>query len=491
MELPDGAPARVDGQQPGAVVNPLSDGGSDGTKDSNAVLSFFPKEHRAIGKAYSNAGGGPSLLYRWVQLVSSVTALFLLLRGEMVDELSWNVKPSILGKISQTAQAAQMMVTLLPVAAARRVLREGGELDQLGCGRVKISEADAQYLVRWRLVLTGIGCFCSVLFLLLSFLIFGVSATRFRGTAAAFDAHCEGVAGVVGGAGAGDGCTPADRKFAVMTLSEEMTTTSNGKFFLLNQAMWLLVPTLCAFMYTNMLAATLARDSVTEVISASRESDPSDKEGWMESVAKPALRLEQTMDTLSRGWGRGFLGVTCMAWSAAFFAFCQGVNQPRAAQIAFMRGELNNQSQTMNFVFSGIFALFPLLFLTDVASTSNRCDQLLDELNDLRKKWGPRCNEEITWLETSLMRLNRGQGLGFTITGIVIDRRFLKNLAMAIGGGMTTLITAVVALSEEAPGMVGARASACAPTAAQVAQVKLSFGGGNCSYANLTVGSML
>ena len=149
----------------------------------------------------------------------------------------------------------------------------------------------------------------------------------------------------------------------------------------------------------------------------------------------------------------------------------------------------------MNFVFSGIFALFPLLFLTDVASTSNRCDQLLDELNDLRKKWGPRCNEEITWLETSLMRLNRGQGLGFTITGIVIDRRFLKNLAMAIGGGMTTLITAVVALSEEAPSLVGltvgARASACAPTAAQVAQVKLSFGGGNCSYANLTVGSML
>ena len=83
MELPDGAPARVDGQQQGAVVNPLSDGG---TKDSNAVLSFFPKEHRAIGKAYSNAGGVPSLLYRWVQLVSSVTALVLLLRGDAAEQ---------------------------------------------------------------------------------------------------------------------------------------------------------------------------------------------------------------------------------------------------------------------------------------------------------------------------------------------------------------------------------------------------------------------
>ena len=109
-----------------------------------------------------------------------------------------------------------------------------------------------------------------------------------------------------------------------------------------------------------------------------------------------------------------------MVWSGAFFAFCQGVNKPRVAQIAYMRGETGNESQISNFFFSALLSLLPLLFLTNVASTSNRCDHLLDELNNLRKKFGPRCNEEITWLETSLVRLNRGQGLGFTIGGIVI-----------------------------------------------------------------------
>lgn len=278
-----------------------------------------------------------------------------------------------------------------------------------------------------------------------------------------------------------------------MTLWEELSMTSNGKFVLLSQVLWLALPILSAFMYTNMLAATLARDSVTEVVKATRQSDPTDKEAWIKDVAKPALALEETLAILSRGWGRGFLGIILMVWSGAFFAFCQGVNKPRVAQIAYMRGETGNESHIANFIFSTLLSLLPLLFLTDVASTSNRCDHLLDELNNLRKTFGPRCNEEITWLETSLVRLNRGQGLGFTIGGVVIDRRFLKNLAMAIGGGMTTLITAVIALSEEAPHLIGAERRICEPTEAQVAQVQLTFGSSldNCSYDNVTIGSLL
>ena len=479
------------------VANPVaSSQGREWTEDSNAVLSFCPKEHRMLGKAYTNGVGAPSLLFRWLQLMTPLLALYLVLRGEMGDEFSWHVQPSTLGKISHAAQAFQFMVMLLPLAAARRVLCDGGELDQLGCGTVKISQSDAQYLARWRVVLTGVGTFFSVMLTLSSILIFATAAARFRGTPAEVAARCDGVIGLSGSpsAGFGNGCSLADRNFAVITLWQELSMTSNGKFVLLGHVMSLALPVLAAFMYTNMLAATLARDSVTEVIKAAQESDPTDKETWMKNVAKPALKLEETLEMLSRGWGQGFLGVILMVWSGAFHAFCQGVNKPRVAQIAYMRGETSNESMYLNFVFSALASVLPLLFLTDVASTSNRCDHLLDELNNMRKIWGPQCNEEITWLETSLMRLNRGQGLGFTISGVVIDRRFLKNLAMAIGGGMTTLITAVIALSEEPPHLVGGPdRNLCEPTEAQIAQVQLSFGGSsaNCSYDNLTIGSML
>ena len=56
----------------------------------------------------------------------------------------------------------------------------------------------------------------------------------------------------------------------------------------------------------------------------------------------------------------------------------------------------------------------------------------------------------MCWLEICLKNLNRGQGLGFTVQGVVVDKRTLKNIALAIGGGLTTLVTTLLALSEDA-----------------------------------------
>ena len=110
------------------VANPVaSSQGREWTEDSNAVLSFCPKEHRMLGKVYTNGVGAPSLLFRWLQLMTPLLALYLVLRGEMGDEFSWHVQPSTLGKISHAAQAFQFMVMLLPLAAARRVLCDGAE----------------------------------------------------------------------------------------------------------------------------------------------------------------------------------------------------------------------------------------------------------------------------------------------------------------------------------------------------------------------------
>lgn len=173
------------------VDNPFASQDRDLTEDSNAVVSFCPKEHRVLGKAYTNAAGGPSLLFRWLQLVTPMLAIFLVFRGEMGDQFAWNVQPSTLGKMAHTAQAFQMMVMLLPLAAARRVLCDGGELDQLGCGTVKISWSDAQYLA-----LTGFATLFSVFMLIGgTIVILGKAVTRFRGTPDEVAARCNGVIG--------------------------------------------------------------------------------------------------------------------------------------------------------------------------------------------------------------------------------------------------------------------------------------------------------
>ena len=41
-------------------------------------------------------------------------------------------------------------------------------------------------------------------------------------------------------------------------------------------------------------------------------------------------------------------------------------------------------------------------------------------------------------------------GLGFTVGSVVVDRKTLKNIGLAIGGGLTTLIAALLALTEDA-----------------------------------------
>eukprot|EP01052_Picozoa_sp_SAG31_P042295 SAG31_NODE_6676_length_1929_cov_2.510929_3_plen_98_part_00 len=46
------------------------------------------------------------------------------------------------------------------------------------------------------------------------------------------------------------------------------------------------------------------------------------------------------------------------------------------------------------------------------------------------------------------MRLHHGQGLGFIVLGTVVDRRVLRNVAFAMAGGLSTGITALLALSE-------------------------------------------
>eukprot|EP01050_Picozoa_sp_SAG11_P001839 SAG11_NODE_86_length_17300_cov_11.466717_11_plen_71_part_00 len=66
------------------------------------------------------------------------------------------------------------------------------------------------------------------------------------------------------------------------------------------------------------------------------------------------------------------------------------------------------------------------------SATSTRCDYMVDTLNTVRINYGEVCHEQIAFLEAALHNLHRGQGLGFTVGGAVVDRVYLKRLCIKL-----------------------------------------------------------
>ena len=88
------------------------------------------------------------------------------------------------------------------------------------------------------------------------------------------------------------------------------------------------------------------------------------------------------------------------------------------------------------------------------------------------------------------MRLHHGQGLGFAVLGIVVDRRMLRNAAVAMVGGLSTGIAALLALSETGDPIGNDSSGFCSGTSINAAQVAaltaFRLGNQSCEY-NITV----
>jgi len=201
-------------------------------------------------------------------------------------------------------------------------------------------------------------------------------------------------------------------------------------------------------------------------------------------VVEPALKLIDTFDTLSRGWGLGLLGGTILCWAMALGQFIQLLDKPTSdAKLA------DGQPPPANIPLITILSMVPFWMASDITQTSSLCDQLVDTINDAGIRYREPCYTRIAWLESRLTQLNRGQGLGFKVAGTVIDQRLLNIMAVSLAGGLSTVLTTLFALTDESAAVSTYGSGACAPSAAQV---KLTSGGaGNCSFANLTIGSML
>ena len=151
----------------------------------------------------------------------------------------------------------------------------------------------------------------------------------------------------------------------------------------------------------------------------------------------------------------------------------------------------------------------PMLFLMalDLASTSSKADALLDTFNHAGIKHGPNSYQHIAWLGSSLRQLNRDQGkklsptclpapraltddracsagLGLKLLGSVVDKKSIRNAGIAVCGGATTLVTTMLALSEDS--QPSAATTACSLSAAEAAALRgvaRTFANSSCSYA--------
>lgn len=252
------------------------------------------------------------------------------------------------------------------------------------------------------------------------------------------------------------------------------------------------------------VGVVLAEREVEDVIAQTTPQNvvAADPERWVAKVAAPATRLAtQTMKQLSEGWGSGTGAAAVIMGVASLVQFVRTVH---TIIISVAAGELAVWTVLRTFASMCVAAMAPFLLASDAAAVSTRCDVLRLTINDLRLDYSSDAqsktiHERTYPLQLTLAELNHGQGLGFLIFGHVIDSKSLRNLLIAVLSFYSTAIPLILALLPDPTGADGvpvgsANATAtCEPTPQQVAVVRALFASAdsNCSFANVTVGSML
>ena len=139
------------------------------------------------------------------------------------------------------------------------------------------------------------------------------------------------------------------------------------------------------------------------------------KELWTERVSGPACMLVSTMDSLSE-WGPS-MGASVIGFWA--FALC------------LLPTAVAEENLIMNLLLV-LLAMFPFMSISGPAHVSSSCDDLLDQLNDISFLGSHHHKDRCIHLRHSLMKLNRGQGLGFKVFSTIIDRRMMVKVAFDV-----------------------------------------------------------
>lgn len=100
-------------------------------------------------------------------------------------------------------------------------------------------------------------------------------------------------------------------------------------------------------------------------------------------------------------------------------------------------------------------ACWPLIFLWGPAAVSDRCDRMLDHMNEVRADMAQA--DESAKAETgskvfALLRysieFNRGQGIGFIMLGQTVNKRVLSAIFLSVFGVATPVIQILVGIGQ-------------------------------------------
>ena len=165
------------------------------------------------------------------------------------------------------------------------------------------------------------------------------------------------------------------------------------------------------WLFSFRCGCAVVRDAATKVIYSATTVSPLDAEAWETQVVGPAFALNESFRLLSKGWRTGLAGLCIGLWITAFGLIFNILNP------AYLQGydrEIGNPPgslMTTNIKLMSFVTPIPLLICMDVATTSSRCDLLLEATNASAIAYGKECHLDVAYLEDRLRALNKGQGM--------------------------------------------------------------------------------
>ena len=235
------------------------------------------------------------------------------------------------------------------------------------------------------------------------------------------------------------------------------------------------LPCRCSWSVSMAAASELARDAVLDVVRNVRKTALPPRGGadtdherehaaviastWRHAVAEPALALDRgPLFALAEGWGYGLAALFVGCWSTSLASFFFGVNTPfiagMGAHVPLFSHTPAVNAEAWRAAYLAVslwFAVLPLGAAKGLASVSDACVMLMEELNARRTvDFACTDTEMLSELERHLQGLHRGRGLGVQLgdpsTGIVLDKAFLKTTLLQVLGAFTTVVPLVLAL---------------------------------------------
>ena len=361
-------------------------------EDGGLELVVLPPQLRRVGALLSTTDGAPTPLCTAGLAVLSILPLYAPLIG--LPGAGGNVFDAAAAR--DTAYVAfdlgiVLLGFLLPGPIALHTLRlatkhPDGLLDRLGAGRALVPRSTLSSLRWWRRVLKVLLFFIMAVWL---FMFAGLAASGKPGVGVPFAIH--------------------------------------AVFF------W---PALFGWLHTLKVAAALVATPVADARRKARaeaervreSGGAMNPERWATEIEEPVRQLARSvLPALSAGWGLsvGLVAAGLISFAMSLAVFLDGVG-------ALSSGSIGAQVAVAGMI-AGL-AVLPFLVALDPANASSGCARLEDDINHL-------CVEDPSFVRAdnfvkSLKRLNRGQGLGFTVFGSVTTKRTLWLVCTGIYGGL-------------------------------------------------------